>query len=213
MKSKKHVMVYSVSEYFALPKSERQRYGIYIKPYALPMSLMDDTIEGWNAFSKQIRQEYPVQGFIREWLFTYDNPVYRWFGRNYQRINRLKWNIKRFISPCDPRFRKAYKRWEYKDTCNLIVDVNFALILDFYYEEVVDGHVNWHSDDKHKKFYEWLLSAVNWIETHRAKLYADIDALYSTHDYKKIDKLEEMITATDKEYLKDMIDYKEYFWT
>lgn len=214
MKTKWLVNVHSCEAFFALPKHKRERYGIYLKPIALPWSFNDkDDDDGWNTFCKRIRKEYPMQGFIREWLFTYDNPVYAWFGRNHQRLKTLKWNIERFISPMCPRFRKAFKRWQYKDVRQAITDVNFALMLDFYYEEVVDGHVNWHSDDKHKKFYTWLNAAVYYIEVHRPELNANIDKLYETQSYKKIHKIEKQIHKLDTKYLKEMIMFREYFWT
>lgn len=217
MEYKKPVRVHSVEKYFALPKSQREWHGIYRLPIGLPADFMSDnpSEKGWDEFSRRIRTEYPIQGFIREYLLSYDNPIYALFGRAIYRIKGYKYNIKRFFVPCSPRFRAVWPRWQYKDTSEAIIDVNFALILDFWHEEIVDNnHVDWSADTKGREFYNWIKSAVNYIEVYRVKHQKALDKAYDIKDgYKTVRMYEDLIRNTDTEILKKMVEYREYFWT
>jgi hypothetical protein len=220
----KHVSVNSVDEYFALPTNEREHWGLYRKPYALPMDkLLGGNLRGWDAWEKQIKSQYPVQWFFREWFTSYKNPVYSFIMGFYYNYTELKYAIKRFIKPFYPRFRKAFPRHKYSDVSEVLRNVNFALLLDFWYEEMVDGVVNWNSNQTHKKFYRDVKNAVKYIEVERPalekkstdELLKTISKKKGTFDerYAKYDALEEKINQKDRELLVWMMQQREMFWT
>jgi len=230
--NKWQVKVDSIEKYFALPKDQRERFGLYLTPHSLPFDPFDKQNIGWGEFYRKIRQEYPIQWFLREWIFSLDNPIILFFKRIQWKLSDWKYNIKRFIKPCNPRFRKAHPRWAYSDTVELARDVNFALILDFWYEEVVDGPVDWQSEPHHKEFYDWLTGAVNWIEIGRPALVeerekeADIafdkscksqnvkeDKPSFDDIYGKEISLEREIYNRDTKILQEFVEKREWFWT
>jgi len=225
-----HVKTHDVDEYFAMPKSERQKWGIYLKPLALPCEMFerDENKKGWDYFDKKIREEYPIQGWFREWFLSIDNPVYWFINRNWRTMRDIKYNIKHFISPCHPRFRKAYPRHKWQDLSHAMVDINFAIIQDFYYEEIKRDIVNWESTEDHKAFREWIEKAIYWIEKARPQAEKDIQEEYTkiseekrnrnkdlTYDdiYGKINAIEKQIDETDTIILKEMIEKRGFFWT
>ena len=159
-----YIKVNDVDQYFALPKKEREHYGFYKVPYGLPCDFFEDGVKGWDAFYEEIRKEYPIQWFFRYWLWSYDNPIYKFYSC------RIKWPLrdfyygaKLFLKPCYPRWRKTLKRYQYGDPPYIIVESNFNLLIDFYEEEVKLDLIDWNSDDKHKLFYKELLAHIKWI--------------------------------------------------
>lgn len=218
--------VSSVEEYFALPKSEREWGGLYKIPYALPWEKFNSSdSEGWDTFYAKIKKEYPIQYFFRRWIPSLDNPI-TYFSIKYfvWPLQELKYCITRFIKPCHPRWRRVLPRHRYGDIANLIVDSNFALIQDFYHEEVVDGWVVWTSDEVHKTFHNTLVNYVNWIENERAVLDDKIAEAYNTvHEenssesyrikYAEPHNLEKLKSEKETEILKWYIDNREFFWT
>jgi len=220
----KTVNVHTVEDYFNLPKKERSWMGLYLKPMSLRCSgHIFDSNEGgytfnflseWDNFSQMIRKEYPIQGYFREWFFTVDNPVYFFIWKIWDNAKDLYYNLKRLIWPVAPRFRKVAPRWRYDDVCEIIREVNFALILDFWHEEVVDGCVDWTSDEYHKKFYDWLKSSVEYIETGRKTLLDELNASYDLPDkYATTNRLEDVLRVKDEAILIQMMKYRERFWS
>jgi hypothetical protein len=219
-----YVRVHDVDEYFALPKSKREKWGIYLKPLGLPCDFLDEDVKGWNHFDKEIRKQYPVQGWFREWLFSVDNPVYWFFVPIKRNLSDVKYAIKHFIKPAHPRFHKAYPRHKWNDISYAIVSVNFAMIQDFYHEEISLDIVNWDSTPEHKKFREWLDKAIHWIEKAKPQAEKDVDVEYKKIDHKdksltyeqkygKIHEIERLIEDTDTRILKEMVEFRGFFWT
>lgn len=210
----KKIEEYSAEAYFALPLCKREKYGIYQKPAYL--------ISGdWAIFEKRIREEYPIQGWLREWAFTYHNPVYATIIRGYWALREFNWAIRRFIKPVFPRYRKVSPRWKYIDGCELIPNTLFAIVLDFWHIEVkASNSIEW---GFHKEFYTWLKECVAFIEVDSVKMQNEIDALYKTVDYdnkkqrvsvyKKIDRIEARLEKTKSMHLKKIIEYRGLFWT
>lgn len=73
------INVRSVSEYFSLPKNKREFFGAYILPSSLPCEMFSGEKEGWDSFYKKIKTEYPFQWFFRVWMFSYKNPIFKFF--------------------------------------------------------------------------------------------------------------------------------------
>lgn len=230
--SKLTISCNSVDKYFQLPKSEREYKGLYKVPYALPTEFLScGKIEkGWTTFYEKIKAEYPIQYFFRVWLFSYDNPVYSFLKHKIIcPIDAFKHNTKRCFKPCHPRWRKVLPRHQYSDITELIVSSNFALICDFYHEEVENGWVDWSSDEKHKQFYKELKSYVKWIEEDRTALQDKIDKTLDkaiknrkykkdgTLDYNatylKVEALEQEYERRESEVLTWLITNRKFFWT
>lgn len=220
-----HVNVHTVDDYFALPKSKREKWGIYLLPSGLPANFwQNENVKGWDEFNEEIRKHYPIQGWVREWLFSMDNPIYSLFTMIGHRFDNIKYAVKHFIRPAHPRFRKAYPRHKWNDISHAFVSVSFAMIQDFYHEEISMDIVNWDSTPGHKEFREWLENAIHWIEKGRSQVEKDLDEEYKRIDHKnrdltyeekyaKIHELEKRIEDTDSKILKEMVEYRGYFWT
>lgn len=230
--SKLTIFCNSVDEYFQLPKAEREYNGFYKVPYALPSELLScGKIEkGWTAFYKKIKAEYPLQYFFRVWLSSYDNPLYSFLKLHvFDNLQTAKYSIKRFIKPCHPRWRKVLPRHQYGDITELVVSSNFALICDFFHEEVENGWVDWNSDKEHKQFYKDLKSNVKWIEEDRIALQKTIDKTLDkaikkrkykedgTLDYNatylKVNALEQEYTRKETQILTWFVCNRSCFWT
>ena len=222
------IKVHSVEGYFQLPKADREFHGLYRKPYALPLGFLCGRRfgkeQGWSDWEARIRKEYPLQWFFREWLTSWDNPVYALVTQIRMRYSDIHYNVKRFISPLYPRFRKAFPRHAYKEISVASVEINFALILDFWYEEVVDGCVDWQADEMHSTFYDSLKCCVDYIEKIRPELNALMDeALTAATDderelpyeqrYAEYNRLEKMIEDTDTKTLIWFIQHRDSFWS
>jgi hypothetical protein len=229
-----YVQVDSVRDYFELPKSERERFGLYRKPFALPCEWLDNKLsvkvgkvkpdkQGWASWESEIRRQYPVQWFLREWCMSWDNPVYAFFKGLYFDYREKKYAVKRFIKPFYPRFRKSMPRHKYCDASEALRKVTFALILDFWYDEIVDGHVNWDDNSEHKNFAKKVKLAVKYIEVDRPALEDRADKELSiatkkkkgTYEqrYIKYNALEKKIADKDTELLVWAMQNREMFWT
>ena len=227
--------VQSVDEFFSLPKREREFFGLYKIPHALPSELFflrretKNKEKGWDFFYKQIQKQYPIQWFFRHWLLSYENPIYAFFKRISYRAFDLKWKVKNYLKPNYPKWRNSLKRHEYKDVSQLFEDSNLNLILDFYHEEVKDGWVDWEADDVHKKFYIELLENVRWIEEEKVKKeqqlnkatsYAVDNSIFDKEGkldyhatYKHVHTLEEQLENKKTQILKWFCDNRRMFWT
>jgi hypothetical protein len=228
-----YVNVHSVQDYFALPKSERERFGLYRKPFALPCEWLQGRgasigkvkpdKQGWASWELEIRRQYPVQWFLREWCFSWENPVYAFFKTLYFNYREKKYAVKRYINPFYPRFRKSVPRHQYSDVCEVLRKVNFALLLDFWYDEMVDGHVDWNDNSNHRDFFKKVKNAVKYIELERPALEQKADAALTVatkkktgtfeQRYGKHDAIEKKITEKDTELLVWIMQNREMFWS
>lgn len=229
-----YVEVHGVDEYFDLPKAQRERWGLYRKPFALPCEWLQTRVgsktsapkaekKGWKSWESEIKRRYPVQWFVREWCFSWDNPVYAFFKGLYFDYVEKKYAIKRFIKPFYPRFHKSVPRHTYCDISEALRKVNFALVLDFWYEEMVDGIVDWNDNAKHKAFFKKVKAAVKYIEVERPALEKKSDTALTiatdkkngTYEerYKKHHAIEDKITQKDTQLLVWMMQERGMFWT
>ena len=229
-----YVNVQSVDDYFSLPKSERERFGLYRKPFALPIEwlknnkttkigIVKPNEKGWRAWEEEIKRRYPAQWFVREWCFSWNNPVYAFFKGLYFDYREKKYAVKRYINPFYPRFRKSMPRHQYSDVSEALRKVNFALVLDFWYDEMIDGIVDWNDSINHKNFFKGVKAAVKYIEVERPALEKKADdaltiATKKTKGtfeqlYGKHDALERKIDQKDNELLIWIMQNREMFWT
>ncbi len=91
----KNIKVNSVEEFFSLNIKNREFFGFYLKPEALPWEQMIETEEnGWDFFYKEIKKQYPIQYFLREWIFSLNNPVVSFFKKKIiWPIQELKYDL------------------------------------------------------------------------------------------------------------------------
>ncbi len=222
MKSKKNIRVETVKEYFDFPKSETTKWGFwYLRPRALPWERFSENEEGWEAFSRQIRKEYPIQGFFREYVWSYDNPVFSFISLRRMKLKDLWDKTKCFFKPHHKKVRKALpKTWS--DTTSLLINVNLAMIEDFH-EEAENSHIDWQYNEGHKTFYKELKQANKYIKIIRPKLEKRIKSGYDfaaknrdlpyEQQYFKVNYIEKLIKAFDEKYIIWAVKNKDYFWT
>lgn len=91
--------------------------------------------------------------------------------------------VESFFNPCHKKVRKAFpKTWT--DITELIRLLNFAMLVEFYEEEFLDGWVDWDSDEEHREFKRWLIDSYRYITEERPKLEkAYWDALPPADDF------------------------------
>lgn len=216
-----NVKVHDVDEYFALSKNQREKWGIYLMPYALPAEFIDPNVKGWAKWSKQIRIEYPIQGWIREWFLSLDNPIYHFIRMRIMKFQDIKFAIKNFFNPGGKRWRKSWPRHKWIDISEVIRESNFALIQDFWHDEVNKNRIEWDSDTGHAEFYKWIKNAIAYIEIERKILEERIQAEYDKVDRKKsyeenygeLQRIEKQIEDSDTYHLNEMVKYRRFFWT
>lgn len=182
---------------------------------------------------------------LRDWFFkktgiwsVWDVLPYKWSMYYYDVIRPI-------FFPRNKKIRKAVTR-NWSDITNLIVNLNFAMIKQFYEDEYLLGIVDWEgSSEGHKKFEQWLKEAYTYVSYKRPTLEVEMENAYPpskpieewfesepTIDehgtktykmrddgvpyevkYKNVIRLEKEISDTDTKFLKEMIEYREYFWT
>lgn len=209
----KTIKVNSVEEYFALTKKEREHFGFYKTPAYLPSEMFTPNVKGWKSFYDEIKKQYPIQWFFREWIFSPENPIYWFFKSNHFRFLDFKYSIRNFIKPSYPRWRKTLPRHKYSDISEVFVNSNFNLILDFYHEEASKGYIDWEYDESHRNFYFTLSSYVKWIEEDRGVFSKKMEDLLTEKNFSEYDNIEKIIKEKESEILKWFVDNKDFFWT
>lgn len=181
--------------------------------YKVPTSY---TLDGWAEWEKQIKRDYPMQYFVREFFSDCKYTI-----RNSYRD--IKYTIKCFFKPYHSDIRKAIPR-KWADVSGLVVDVNFAMILSFK-KEADESCVDWDYSD-HRKFKNWLDASAKWIQEDRPAIEKQRDDAYPPYPlpehmrdwsydqlYSEVNKLDKIIDETDSAIIKQMVDYRDYMWT
>lgn len=214
-----------LEEYFAIPRKNRTRWGFwYLYPLGLPCNfLFEEEKEsgGWSDFSRRIRKEFPVQGWLREYFFSFDNPIYAFFVNKNRQLNEIKYKIKYFFSPSHKIVRKAFPR-DWVDIQILIEDLNLAMIEQFY-KEAQESCVDWEGTDVHRKFYAELKKANNYVTVIRPRLIKKINlelaeaskkrGLSYEETYGKHNHLESLLERLDERYIVWAVKNRGFFWT
>jgi len=140
------------------------------------------------------------------------------------------YNVRNFIRPNHPRFRKAYKRHEYKDMDVLLPDCIFAALLDFWYGEVCpesiadwgEGWENREYDENqlafgekeinkaHYEIYKWMEKTVKDIEE---KLPQMEEAWINEKNCDENERLEKEFLDEETRIMKEIIDKRSCLWT
>jgi len=175
------------------------------------------SMQQWEDWRKKMKKEYPIQYFVREIVEDYGFAIKGMF-------RDTKYAIKCFFKPHHSDIRKVIPR-KWADVTSLIVDVNFAMILSFK-KEADESQVDWNHTKEITEFKNWLDSAAHWITVGKVNCEKQRDTLYPPHPlpehmrdwsyeqlYGELNKIEKLINDTNTNILKQMIDYREYFWT
>ncbi|RTK95880.1 MAG: hypothetical protein EKK64_05490 [Neisseriaceae bacterium] len=195
-----------LSDYEKLPKKDKLIWGVFYK--------QPNIIRFGEDFSSYLKKEFPIQYRLRS---SYRR--IKWFIKD--KYSNLKYKVYNFFYPPHPILRKSIpKQWV--DLVELIVDVNFAIILQFKTEMDSSSAVF------DLKFSEWMGRSVEYIEKERIKKIEEIEKISESVDvgnsfmsnspkntqiFKKIKEIEEEIKQKDSEIIKQMVEYRDYFWT
>jgi len=149
--------------------------------------------------------------------------------------------IKPIFCPKNKKIRSAVpKTWA--DITSLVVNINLAIIKQFYEDVYLLGFVGWEgSSEDHKKFEQWLKEAYTYaaytrpsLETERDNSHLSLKSIVKTSKlvkkdsknrsqplddvpyevkHKDVIRLDNEIEENDTKFLKEMIEYRKYFCT
>jgi hypothetical protein len=150
-------------------------------------------------------------------LLNRPKPIFyvRWYYSVSYYLNDLSWTIYRFFRPCHKKIRDSIpKKWI--DVSDLIRIVNFQIIVSFYEDEYKHAYMEFE-----REFVVWLEHAYFYIKTDRNRMLDQIDLLHEQNfgfpfrdrNYESINSLEDEITNLDQKVLKNMMEFRAYFWT
>ncbi len=173
--------------------------------------------KSWKKWYEDTKVNHPIQYFLRETMGD-------WWHRFNRSRKDLYYTIRSWFRPEHSMVRNSIpRRWS--DLTELIHIINFAIILDFK-GEADDSYVDWESDDEHIQFKKWLDNSAKYIEKERPALEIQLNDAYPEVDifgyndptpfdvkYAEVIRLENLIKDTDTKILKEMIDFRDYFWT
>lgn len=185
--------------------------------YSVPFAA---TSEEWDEWRDATKKQYPIQYAIREFIEDIEYSLHR-------KWRSLCYLIKTFFCPENATIRKAVPK-RYSDITSIILDVNFAAIVQFK-KEADESCVDWKTQDSHAEFKKWLDESYSWITEGKANLEKEKDRVYPEIDvadmlksintekykdvYKEVDRIDALIEQTDENILIQMIKYRNYFWT
>jgi hypothetical protein len=185
--------------------------------YSVPFAA---SMEEWDEWRVNVMKAHPIQYAIRDAIEDIEYKLYR-------KWRSLRYKVKTFFVPENAMIRKAVPK-RYADTTSIILDVNFATILQFK-KEADESMVDWQAHEEHAEFKAWLNTACVWINEGRANLEKEKDKAYPSRNisvllkpstieeyqdmYKEVNRLEALIDQTDENILIQMIKFRSYFWT
>jgi hypothetical protein len=185
--------------------------------YSVPFAA---SMEEWDEWRVNVKKAHPIQYAIRDAIEDIEYKLYR-------KWRSLRYKVKTFFVPENAMIRKAVPK-RYADTTSIILDVNFATILQFK-KEADESMVDWQAHEEHAEFKAWLNTACVWINEGRANLEKEKDKAYPSRNisvllkpstieeyqdmYKEVNRLEALIDQTDENILIQMIKFRSYFWT
>ena len=131
---------------------------------------------------------------------------YRWSEFYFKNIKPVFFPNNRIILDTIPK--------QPANISDLIVDVNFAMIKQFYEKDYLLGLVYWEATKDLEQFEQWLKEAYVYICYKRPSLKAELK--YGVSLQEALDNscctTEEEITKNDTKILVQMMKYKNYFW-
>lgn len=184
--------------------------------------------------SEQAKQELSTSIRIddmHQWFEDIKNIRLPWYESLWYDIERkfhdTVWWIYRLFRPCHQDVRRAIpRRWT--DSCQLILDVNFAIIKEFVEHEM--DNVAWDDSDRPavQEAGKWLRESYTYITFHRHTLQGKhLEALRNageipvnkrrtmTYDqiYGEANAIEQEIDDRDRRVLEGMAKHRLWMWT
>lgn len=181
----------------------------------------------WTNLRKELEKRLDTKEYVSfvsvdemmEHLKSIKTPWYKSIYNNIMwTLNDWVWYLYRQVRPCHSAVRDAIpKTW--MDDVELIRDVNFAIIKEFYEKE--SNTVDWDAHEEHKAFYAWLQSSYEYITSGRLMKEEELQQAWKRVDssvvgvarYAQIDAIEDQITQQDDAILVQMMRYRKYFWS
>ncbi len=119
--------------------------------------------------------------------------------------------------------RNGYE-WGWLDRDRAILFASFAVLVDFV-EKEYPGHVDWETDDEHKKAHEEFIDLYLWWTAGRKVEHDDHDnlsnELYGNRPFREVakadrdrfHKMSEVLDKKDQEMLHRLIEVRGVLWT
>lgn len=230
----------TIKQYKALPKKEREKFGLYLAPYAMELNLEDfldkESGGGWNAFYRYVKKEYPVQYFVREILIDGTRSKIEKFLGHYGETRFSKFKA-RFFNDRQKWLRKTIP-YTWCDKPELLREICFAFVVDFIEREKCFEVTAWDDDinddeawgesmpmnirqeyiDRKRPTKEFLEFAYNYITKERKELDSQIKNLYKEdlnrkERFKQVTEIENQIDKKDQEVIEGVAKHRMELWT
>jgi hypothetical protein len=138
-------------------------------------------------------------------------------------IREKYYKLKSFFIPQHKKIRAAIPR-TWTDLVDTIREVNFAMVVEFYEDEYLDGYTDWSATEEHKEFERWLIMAYDYIKIKRPAIekeywnsFPDLSNGAEGKSYKELygetNRLEKEVTDKDTELLVQIVSRRGMFWT
>lgn len=234
----KNHSISTLDGYLTLPKSEREIKVLfwplpwYLSPYSMSLDLDNLKDSGkwegsseWAKFHRKIKEDYPIQYFIRNLDTT---KFYRFFSWKWRWVeDEVIYSVKCYFNSRNKHIQKVIPN-TWKSEEKIIRDVLVAIFLNFY---LPDKCANWRVDENDDDFtkkintswsklaleadecYEWLdkTHKVLLIELENAYDNLPMGKLPYEEKYKRTNDLETQIKAGDDKYLSWILLNREIF--
>jgi len=175
---------------------------------------------------QRIKLKPKLNGGLRIFLFARLGIWDAWdllpFLNKYVIIEKY-YKLRSFFMPQHKKIRAAVPR-TWTDLVDTIREVNFAMVVEFYEDEYVDGHVDWSATEVHSEFERWLIMAYDYIKIKRPVIekeywnsFPDLTNGGGGKSYEELygetNRLEKEVTDKDTELLVQIVSRREMFWT
>jgi len=168
---------------------------------------------------------------VDDWFDQIKNRKVSWYESLWYKSQRylhdISWSIYRWFNPCHKPVRNAVPR-KWCDVTELVLLVNFAIIKEFFEEEM--QNVIWDNEDNPKVVAagKWLKKSYDYINKDREELLIKIDqAIREATDlpkevrknlsynerYGMVNLLEEELSSRDRKVLIGLAEHRECLWT
>lgn len=182
----------------------------------------------WTNIKKELMKQSEVQTTgksftsVEELMDHIKSIKHPWYESAYNTIkwtlNEWTWAVYRYFRPCHAPVRAAVPR-RYMDATELIRNVNFAIIKEFYEEET--SHVDWSAHAEHQEFFTWLQKSYEYVTCERLIKDQQLKQAWEHVDnskpglskYAHVEAIEGQIEQQDDEILQQMMRYRKYFWS
>lgn len=156
-----------------------------------------------------------------------NRPPLKWYEKLWNKIHFTTydavWYIYQIFKPCHQKIRKAIPR-HWVDQVELIRNVNFAFITEFYEHEFNEESFLTNESEEAVNVVKFLKESYKYITEGRNllqnKIDLELDAAWRIDDreqrsnmYKEIHNLEQELDNRDTDILVKLMQYREWMWS